>query len=174
MVRYSRPTSHGPWVCPYSLPPFPTCNTPPLSAIPADTVERNVPHCTWSTFAHRSTCYLFYGCIFICSSFYYLSMLQLYTIYNLGFVTWYAWRSPWTGQQHKLTRRLASYSTGNPYAVSAWPVYRGQIQSPWRGDVVDSGIGLSYRSNRTASLCSRKTLVRQPYAGVNFFPLVRD
>ncbi len=116
---------------------------------------------------------LLYGCIVICSSFYHFFMLRLYTIYNFGFVTWYAWRPPSIGQQHKLTRRLASYSTGNPYNVSAWPVYRGQIHSLWLGDVIDSGIGLSYR---TASLCSMGGggLYDNPMLKSTFSPLVRD
>ncbi len=42
------------------------------------------------------------------------------------------------------------------------PLNRGQILSPWLGDIVDSGIYLSYRP---ASLCS--LVVGQPYAGVN-------
>ncbi len=48
--------------------------------------------------------------------------------------------------------------------------YCSQIHSPWLGDIVDFGIGLSYRP---VSLLPGGP-VRQPYAGVNFIPPVRD
>ncbi len=48
-----------------------------------------------------------------------------------------------------------------------------QIHSPWMGDKVDSGIGLSYRP-ATASLSSLADRYDKPYAGVNFLPPVRD
>ncbi len=47
--------------------------------------------------------------------------------------------------------------------VSEWQLSCGQIHSPWLGDIVDSGIRLSYRP---ASLCS--------LAGRQLFPPVRD
>jgi hypothetical protein len=46
-----------------------------------------------------------------------------------------------------------------------------QILSPWLGDKVNYGLGLSWRP---ASLCSLPGCIRQPYAGVDFIPPGRD
>jgi hypothetical protein len=48
----------------------------------------------------------------------------------------------------------------------------GQIQSRWLGDIVNSGIGSSYRHARLHVMAGWP--VRQPYAGIDFIPPVRD
>ncbi len=48
-----------------------------------------------------------------------------------------------------------------------------QIHSPWMGDIVDSGMQ-GCHTGLPASLCSLAGRVRQPYAGVNIIPPVRD
>ncbi len=53
------------------------------------------------------------------------------------------------------------------------PGNSSQIHSPWLGDLVDSGIGLSFQA-AMQPICSLTGPVRQPYARVDFIRPVRD
>ncbi len=50
-------------------------------------------------------------------------------------------------------------------------VCRGRIHGPWLGDIVNSGIGLTYRPARLFSLVRR---YKNPMPELTLFPLVRD
>jgi len=56
--------------------------------------------------------------------------------------------------------RVILYSVSHNNRLTAFPeaspfLHSGQILSPWRGDIDDSGIGLSYRSVRLDRLAGR-------------------
>jgi hypothetical protein len=64
--------------------------------------------------------------------------------------------------------------TGHGMQLLTKPVHKtfayncSQILSPWLGDILDSGIGLSYRP--ATSLCSMEDRYDKPYARVDYIP----